>query len=310
LVSEWDDENYFTLDESEKIFILGLSALSGKKEITQADLLSTSKKCIKEIRKPTMTANQFDEAKKKAGSKKGTFDSWYHMHQGNHPTEIASLTLGHTEKITPGNFYDCNRLVDMWFRWFLPTPRLKNPYSNPGEGKSDESGLYGSENVFLLEDRNTSAYFTTAAPFRAPDVKSIKLTKEASLLVPAYNICASQVAFPSLDDDEKLLTVILADLLGIVPDSVNATLDGQTIEPCCVIRKKAPLKIENIPEDNVFGIPKDRLDRSGSTVSILHGGFWILIRPDALASGDHLLEWKVESVNYKMDAHIRIGVLV
>src|SRR4249919_3069109 len=133
---------------------MGLSSLSGNKEITQADLLNTSKKCIKEIRKPTMTANQFNDAKKKAKSEKGTFDSWYHMHEGvHHPTEKVSLTFGHTEMIKPGNFYDCNRLVDMWFRWFLPTPRLKNPYSNPGEGNIDESAIYGSENVFLLEDR-------------------------------------------------------------------------------------------------------------------------------------------------------------
>jgi hypothetical protein len=311
MVNEWDDGNYFTQSESEKIFVMGISALAGKKEITQADLMNTSKMCIKEIDKPTMTATQFNNAESKAKSEGNTFHHWYQMHQGTrHPSEIVSLTYGHTEKISPGNFYDCNRLVDMWFRWFLTTPRPKNPYSTLGEGNIDESGLYGSENVFLMEDRSSSAYFTTAAPFRAPDIKSIKLTKEAPLLVPVYNICASHVAFPSLDEDKKLLAVIISDLLGIRPNSVTVTLDGQTIEPCCVIRKKEPLRVENIPVDNVFGIPKERLDRSGSTVSILHGGFWLLIRPEALASGDHLLEWIVESVNYKMNAHIRIGSLV
>jgi hypothetical protein len=311
LTSEWDDENYFTQSESEKIFVMGISSLPDDREITQVDLLNTSKKCIGEINKPTMNATQFTDAGSKAKSKGELFHHWYQMHEGtHHPSELESLTYGHTEKITPGNFFDCNRIVDMWFRWFLTTPRPKNPYSNIEEGNIDESGLYGSENVFLMEYRNTSAYFTTAAPFRAPDIKSIKLTKAAPLLLPVYNICASQVTFPSLDDDNKLLEVIISDLLGIIPGSVKATLDGQTIEPCCVIRKKEPLKVENIPVDNVFGIPKDRLDRSGSTLSILHGGFWLLIRPEALASGDHLLEWKVESVNYKMDAHIRIGSLV
>jgi hypothetical protein len=312
MVIESDEENYLTQGEMEKIFVIGISALAGKKEITQDDLINTSKRCINEINKPTLSGNQYKVAKSKAKSKWRTFHCWYQMHDTvNHPSEKANLTFGHTEKIPPGNFYDCNRLADMWFKWFLTTPKPMNPYSNPGEGNIDERGLDDAENVFLMKDRNTSVYFTTAAPFRLPpDVKSITLTKKAPLLVPAYNVSASQVAFPSLDDNNRLLVSVISDLLGIRPKTVVAKFDGQTIEPCCVIRKEELLKIQNVPVDNVLGIPRDRLEKSGSTFPILHGGFWILIRPEVLTSGDHLLEWRVESINYKMDACIRIGALV
>ena len=102
---------------------------------------------------------------------------------------------------------------------------------------------------------------------------------------------------------------IISDLLGIKPDKVEASLDGQALEPCCVIRKE-PLTIEGIPSDNVFGIPSDRLVRSGSKINIVHGGFWAFIRQESIDSGDHLLEWKVESVNYRMNVVIRINAQV
>lgn len=43
-----------------------------------------------------------------------------------------------------------------------------------------------------------------------------------------------------------------------------------SIEPCCVTRKE-PFTIEGIPIDNVFGIPQDKLLRSGSKINIVHG---------------------------------------
>ena len=300
-----DDANYYSQGDMEEIFVRGISALADKKEVTQVDLKNIGERCIGGGRPPLTSTNH-----KNAKSKGETFHHWYQMHHGVHPSEKGRLTFDHDEVIPPGNFFDCNRLADMWFQWFLTTPIPKNPYSNPGERSSDGTGQYGGENAFLMERWNTSAYFTTASAFQVPpDVKTITLLKEAPLLVPVYNVYVSQEMFPSLDDNKKLLVEVIGDLLGIIPTSVKAKLDGQTLEPCCVIRRE-PLRIPGIPIDNVFGLPKERLNESDSSINILHGGFWVLIRPEAITAGDHLLEWKVESVNYKIDAEIRINALV
>lgn len=86
------------------------------------------------------------------------------------------------------------------FDWFLTTPRSKNPYSNPGEIKKEQNDEYDTGSAFLLKKKNTSVHFTTAAPFQEPDEKTITLTEEAALLIPAYNVCSSIAQFPSLDD--------------------------------------------------------------------------------------------------------------
>ncbi|MDP9210865.1 MAG: hypothetical protein M3N27_02610 [Thermoproteota archaeon] len=95
--------------------------------------------------------------------------------------------------------------------------------------------------------------------------------------------------------------------MGIKPDSVEATL-GQRIEPCVVLRKD-PLLIEGIPEYNVFGLSRDRLITYDSKIEICHGGFWMLIRPERLKTGDHFLKWKIESVYHNMNVQLRINSL-
>ncbi len=169
----------------------------------------------------------------------------------------------------------------------MTTQRSKNPYSNPGQRKGEENEQYGVENVFLMQQRNSSAYFTTATPFQDPDERIITLTVDAPLLVPVYNVCASTTQFPNLNPDPKgpsptLMDGVISDLLGIKPNKVEASLDGQTLEPCCVIRKE-PLTIEGIPSDNVFGIPSDRLNLDPFETNIVHGGFWHLLDKKALA---------------------------
>jgi hypothetical protein len=309
---------FFSETEMEELFTMGILGGAGKKGKSQDELMDISKKSLSKIggggKSPVTGQDKADvEAKGK------TFHHWYRAHNGAH--QGASLTLAHTQKVPPGSHFDCNLLTDEWFKWFLTTPRSRNPYSNPGEGDKDEiyanqgeekrheTELYGRRNVFLMEKRNIHSYFTTAAPFQEPDMKTITLTKEGHLLVPAYNIFASEEMFPSLDTKNKLLLEVVSDLFGIIYDEVLAEFDGQTIEPCCVIRKE-PLAIRGIPNDNVIGISQDRLNEFNSSINILHGGFWILIKQEALTSGDHLLEWQVNSINYKMHAEIRINNLV
>ena len=236
------------------------------------------------------------------------------------------ITLDHMEKIEPpsGNvpIFDCNLLVDEWFKSFLTTPVADNSFAKQ---EQNQASLYGGgENAFLFQKKGVEAYFTTASPFKSPgpDVRKITLTKRVPLLVPAYNVFGSVEMFPSLDknhplaqsegdSDRPLLVEMVSDLLGIKTGSehVWARFDGQPVEPCCVIRKK-PLKIDGIPFDNIAGIPKDRLTESGLKTELFHGGFWMLINPEVLTPGDHLLQWEVHSINYQMAAQIWINTLV
>jgi hypothetical protein len=120
---------------------------------------------------------------------------------------------------------------------------------------------------------------------------------------------ASAVDFPSKRNNPRaLVDIIMKDLSRLKAESVKASLDGEEINGCCVIRK-GPLEV-TIPKENVIGIPIDRLQKTNFRVNIYHGGFWLLIRERAISSGDHLLSFEAESVNYEMNAKILINSLV
>lgn len=335
MANESDDDKvnelgYFSQRQMEKIFVWGFNKKDGKlheahevheehgddhDEVSQNELIKISKEILKDLAGSKGARALTDKEINDAKAIGGKLYHWYRKHDGPHLTERGlRITFGHLDKIVPvgggDGFFDCNLLTDEWFKWFLTTPRPRNPYSRLGEGNRGESELYGEENAFQMQKRGTAVYFTTASPFQVPaDVKTITLTTNAPLLVPVYNVYASREMFPSLNNDEDLQVEVISDLLGIKPETIKAKIDGQTIEPCCVIRKK-PLRIDNIPDDNVAGIPKDRLNESGRALNIFHGGFWMLITPETLGAGDHLLEWRVDSANYKIDVQMPINALV
>lgn len=301
-----DDTAFYNEEEMERLWVRGILGGVGKKSpLTQDELVRLGNNSIDKIG----TGLSDTERRSLQGVIKSTkgekFAHWYEKHGPGH---VPTITVPHTDKLASGKYFDCDMLADEWYKWFLTTPKSKNPYSNPGTKAGDGSQSYGGDNVFLMQKRDTRVYFTTAAPFQEPDLKVITLTTEGHLLVPAYNIFASEEVFPSLDDEKKLQLEMVSDLFGIKIDEVNAEFDGQSIHPCCVFRRK-PLKISGIPIDNVYGIPQDRF-KDGSSINILHEGFWILIKQEALTPGDHLLEWKVASVNYKMNAYLLINALV
>lgn len=308
-------EEFFSPEEIEKIFVKGSAKLIGVKRKDDTIPLSQSFKISGSIlgglESSKVTKEEFDSVKKWAGK----FYHWFEHHEGDHPSEgDIRITYGHHEKIIPvgggDGYFDCNLLADEWFKWFLTTPRSRNPFSRPGRLGAEQSEIYGADNAFLFQKRGIGVYLTTASPFQVPpDLKTINLTSNVPILVPVYNVCMSTELYPSLRNETDLLQEVIRDLLGIYPKSVNAKIDGQTIEPCCVIRKKL-LRVDNIPDDNVAGLPKDRLDECGKAFNIVYGGFWMLIRKEILTSGDHLLEWTVESPNYKNYAQISINTLV
>ena len=221
------------------------------------------------------------------------FEKWYEARK-HHP-----FTYGHDETIGPKSF-DCDTITDEWFRWFLTTPVSENTMTNP-------RNAYGDKNTFLMDKNETFVYFAAASPFQDPtDFKRIVMTRNAPLLVPVYIMTASPQEYPSLTTEAQLTRLIQDDLAGIFPEEVSASLDGEPIYGCSVIRNKF-IEIANIPKDNVLGIPERRLQETNSTIKLCHGGFWLLIKEDRFSSGDHLLSFSASSKNYEMRAKLLIS---
>jgi hypothetical protein len=235
------------------------------------------------------------------------------------PNKELDLTYKHHEeignrnkKMTKESCYTCNTLTDKWFEWLLTTPKVANPVANPSV--SSLHGAYATSNAFLFSDDqcDTYVYFTTASPFQRPDFRRIVMTKQAPLLVPVYNVVSSPEIFPSrkhFDDDMWVNEDIAEDLSGVYQSGMLATFDGKEIHGCSVIRKK-PLKITNIPRENLMDIPEDVLSGNHSSINIYHGGFWLLIKAEVFTPGDHLLCFQALSKNYEMDAQILISALI
>ena len=215
------------------------------------------------------------------------------------------FTINHNDQIGTSNF-SCDRLTDEWFRWFLTTPIPDNAMTNPANPYA--------LNAALMDKEGAQVYFAAGSPFQDPfDFKRIVITKEVPLLVPAYNVVASEQEYPfivssSNDPAEALTDIVIKDMEGIDGKTVEASLDGERFYGCTVVRNKL-LTIANMPVNNVLGIPQDRLQESGSTIKCVHAGLWMLISGKKLDAGDHLLQFKVHSRNYQIQAKFLIKVL-
>jgi hypothetical protein len=232
--------------------------------------------------------------------------------------ETHFLTYGHHEpisgKIDEGKkggsaIFTCDNITDEWYRWFFSVPGSMNPSANPGKLYGDRNSQ-GDRNVFTFDKRGVSVYFAASSPFQEPDVRTITLTRRAPLLVPVYNVSASLQSYPSKDRSE-LAEMVKDDLLGVKGETFEASFDQYNDPPlfgCCVVREE-PITITNVPADNIFGIPEDRLRESNWTTETCHGGFWLLIKERFLTPGDHLLSFKAESVNYAINSKFHIRVL-
>ena len=64
-----------------------------------------------------------------------------------------------------------------------------------------------------------------------------------------------------------------------MPDTVVVKFNGEFVYGGSVIREK-PLKIYNVPKNNVHAIPENRLIDSNFSIDVYHGGFWLLIRQE------------------------------
>jgi hypothetical protein len=215
--------------------------------------------------------------------------------------EAHPLTYNHNDGIGPNKDYDYDNLADEWYKWFLRTPAPLSVYANPDEEYGEDD-----RNTLSFPDKDAFVYFGAAAPFRNPDVRRIIMTNQLPLFLPIYNVAASLQQFPSAKNEKNLLNLIKNDLHGIKPDSIEAKLDGRYIYGRCVMRDK-PIPISGIPKNNIFDIEPENLfnKQSGLTIDLYHGGLWLLIKE--LSPGDHLLYFKVESVNYEMETKFVIN---
>jgi hypothetical protein len=212
-------------------------------------------------------------------------------------------TVPHHKDI--GDGFNCNHLVDKWLEWALTLSAKVNPIAMSGAGYAP--GILSAENAvfFRSEGGKASAYFCAASPFHSPDNVRVVITEQVPVLTPVYFIETSKEENNKLDDNGRI-NMIKNDLAGIY--ELHATLDRKPIYGCCVFRDK-PLEIPNIPKDNLFGIPADRLLDSDNKIHLMHGGVWLLINPNSLSSGDHLLHYTAKSNNYEIEAKILISAL-
>lgn len=204
--------------------------------------------------------------------------------------------------------FELEKLTDEWLTYFLTTPASINAFTNPGNS-------YEEKNVFLFNERNTFVYFLYVSPFQRPYFKRITMTKKAPLLVPVYIFHASVQDFPSkkgknvAETGENMVNLIKNDLAGVIGETVEAKLDGEYLVGCAVVRDE-PLEITNVPTNNIYNIPENRLQQeTGSTMNVYHGGLWLLIREEAFTEGDHLLDFKAASINYEIEAKILISAI-
>lgn len=222
------------------------------------------------------------------------FQPWF-KHGGEHPR-----TYGHHDNIGNGD-YTCDTIVDKFVEKWYKTSSSLHPMFHQGS--------YIGGNPFLFKTHNTSIYFLSSTPFLNPDIRTLTMTEPTPVLI-GYLSTSSLTEFPSKKTFQDLKDFILEDLTNIQGDSIKATFDGEPIYGCPVIRQE-PLKISNIPEDNVVGIPTERMPGGDDFIlEVIHGGFWIALKPENFTSGDHLLEFKVDSKNYRTNVIYTINSLV
>ena len=198
-----------------------------------------------------------------------------------------SSTFGRLEKISKSNI-DLQTLTDYWVRWYLT-----------GEHQNS---------MFKFWEGDTIVYFCPPLPLENNNFRSIVMTEQAPFLIPIYIKIASMEQYPSISTTDKLLELIRNHTRRIGRGTIETSFDGEPIYGTSVIRNSL-LEIDSVSPNNILGIPKGRLYQ-GSKMGICHGGLWLFIRESMFESGDHLLSIIMNSTVYKVEAKIKISVLV
>jgi hypothetical protein len=213
-------------------------------------------------------------------------------------------TVEHHKKVPPGMIFTCDDLADIWIERWFKTPKDINPFTNPSSSNPTREYPDMDANSLVLADDRADVYLVSASAFQEPDFRRGLIFREASILVPVYFVVASSALFPSLEKKPNgLFQEVENDLKGV--EIIHSSLDGKKLYGCTVVRKD-PLRINNIPKNNIFDIPEERLTPRGC-MDVYHGGFWLLT--EKLDPGDHLLYFQAKSANYEMEVKMLITAL-
>ncbi len=233
--------------------------------------------------------------KTESEDRRNKISNWFKK-ENDHPKAVP-----HHYKI--GGMFDCDLLTDAWMKWALTLPSKVNPIAMTS---SSYLGNNDPENLFLFRSGQASVYFIATSPYRTDTVRVV-ITEQHPVLIPVFFVETSKQENPSLDTPERALNFIKQDLGGI--KVIDATIDDDQIYGCCVIRNK-PLTIPNVPRENMFGIPSQRLIDNDYKIEVYHGGMWLLLKPEVLSPGDHLIKFKAHAINYETEGKIEISALV
>jgi hypothetical protein len=207
---------------------------------------------------------------------------------------------GHHDPIGEGRL-TCDTAVAHYMDWIARNVKSTSSFTNPGS--------YSDENKFLFKENGTTLYFATVSPFHdPPDFRDINLTQpNDGLLIATFMSMESPQFYPLVTySEEELLNFVLQDTAGIY--KIEAYFDDEPINGCTVIRNKFQAT-SHVPPDNIMNVKPENL-KSQNTLDQIYLWQGLALRPEFINQGDHLLEIKVHSKNYKISADIQISGMV
>jgi hypothetical protein len=220
---------------------------------------------------------------------------WY-KHDQEH-----TKVYGHNEPIGKGGI-TCDIAVGHYMDWIARNEKSTSSFTNIGP--------YNDENSFLFKHEGTNLYFATVAPFQEPaDFRDINLTEDNDgLLVATFMSMESPQFYIKKPQytEKQLLEFILRDTAGIY--EIEAYFDDEPINGCTVIRNEFQ-STANIPHRNIMNVKPQNL-KSNNTIDQIYLWQGLALKPEYINQGDHLLEFKVNSINYRISAKIQISGMV
>ncbi|MDR4511931.1 MAG: hypothetical protein MRJ93_09545 [Nitrososphaeraceae archaeon] len=222
-------------------------------------------------------------------------EKWY-KHDQEHPKVYR-----HHDPIGPG-IKNCNEAVSEYMNWIAREQKSTSSFTNKGS--------YRDENSFIFKRGESTIYFATVSPFQDPyDFRDINLTEPNDGLLIATFMSMESPQFYSLIKDyteKELLEFILQDTAGIF--EIEAYLDDEPINGCTVIQSKFQTTTD-IPKGNIMNVKQENME-SNNSINQLYLWIGLALKPKFINQGDHLLEFKVNSKNYRINAKLQISGMV
>jgi hypothetical protein len=229
-------------------------------------------------------------------------DDWKHHH---HSPKGDDPVLGHDDKIN--GKVTCDQIVDEWQRWILKIPALIHPSIIPPD-------IYGARNLRgsianpVIID-GVKVIMVAFPPFKKleDNVMTVQIRERDSyLLLPILTAEASTEEYPSLKQEKDLVEMVKKQSNEV--KNLNLKIDG--IERIgCHVQNYKRMPIDEVPSDNVMGIPPEAM-KPNQTVEIVHDGFFALVNVNKLGPGDHLITIIGTGGTYLNAAMIVLNVLI